>query len=165
MSLRKPSLDVRHEIQQTQPFQSLTQETFLSLVRTSSVVSRRIARVVEPHGLSLQQYNVLRILRGAGDEGLPTLAIRDRMIEEGSTITRLIDKLEKAGHVERRRSASDRRQVLCAITDAGLTLLTQLDPPIIAAQDAVMTTLSPEQQHQLIALLGILRVNAPLGSC
>lgn len=165
MPQRKPSFDVRHELLQTQPYQSITQESFLSLVRTSSVVSRRIARVVEPYGLSVQQYNVLRILRGAGADGLPTLAIRDRMIEEGTTITRLIDKLEKAGHVERQRSSPDRRQVLCSITDRGLKLLTQLEPPIVAAQDTVMSTLTHEQQHQLIALLGILRVNAPLEDC
>lgn len=160
MTARQPSRDVRDELQQTAPFRSRSQEALLSLVRTSSVLSRRIGRVIEPHGLSLQQYNVLRILRGAGTDGLPTLCIRDRMIEEGSTITRLIDKLERAGLAERKRSSPDRRQVLCFLTDHGRNLLLKLDPLVQSAEDATMAALSPEQQHTLIALLGTLRVEA-----
>lgn len=108
--------NLQQELQQTRPFRSDAQEAALALLRTASVVSRRFARVVEPQGLSLAQYNVLRILRGAGPDGLPTLAIRDRMIDEGSTVTRLLDKLEAAGLVTRDRSRPDRRQVLCRIT-------------------------------------------------
>jgi DNA-binding MarR family transcriptional regulator len=78
------------------------------------VVNRSLARVVEPSGLSLAQYNALRIIRGAGAGGIPTLSIRERMIEEGTTITRLLDKLEEAGLIRRERSYPDRRQVLCS---------------------------------------------------
>jgi len=73
------------------------------LVRTASIVNRALARVVEPYGLSLAQYNALRIIRGAGSGGIPTLSIRERMIEEGTTITRLLDKLEEAGLIQRER--------------------------------------------------------------
>src|SRR5574338_316366 len=83
----------------------------------SSIVHRAVARVVEPAGLSLAQYNALRIVRGAGPGGIPTLSIRDRMIEEGTTITRLLDKLEDGGLIRRERNFPDRRQVLCFITD------------------------------------------------
>lgn len=150
-----PSL--RDEIKQTRPFRSDAQEAAIALLRTASVVSRRFARVVEPHGLSLAQYNVLRILRGAGPDGLPTLAIRDRMIDEGSTVTRLLDKLEQAGLVTRDRSRPDRRQVLCQISPAGEALLAKLDPEVDAADDAVMAMLEKAELRTLIDLLGAIR--------
>ena len=85
---------VQSEIKQRKPFRSRGQEATIALLRTASVVSRAVARVVEPSGLSLAQYNALRIIRGAGAGGIPTLAVRERMIEEGTTITRLLDKLD-----------------------------------------------------------------------
>lgn len=150
-----PSL--AEEIKQTRPFRSDAQEATIALLRTASVVSRRFARVVEPYSLSLAQYNVLRILRGAGPEGLPTLAIRDRMIDEGSTVTRLLDKLEQAGLVTRDRSRPDRRQVLCQITPAGDALLAKLDPEVDDADKAAMSVLDRDALRTLIDLLGAIR--------
>ena len=94
-------------------------------MRTAAVARRPLVKVVEAVGLSLAQYNVLRILRGAGAAGLPTLAIRERMVEDAAGITRLIDKLEAAGHVTRERATPDRRLVLCRITKDGLDLLSE----------------------------------------
>ena len=88
---------VQSDIGQTRPFRSRAQEATIALLRTASVVGRTYTRVLEPHALSFAQYNALRIIRGAGTGGIPTLAIRERMIEEGTTITRLLDKLEDAG--------------------------------------------------------------------
>ena len=93
---RRRASAVQAEIRQSKPFRSPAQEATVALLRTASVVGRAIARVLEPSGLSLAQYNALRIVRGAGAGGIPTLAIRERMIEEGTTITRLLDKLEEA---------------------------------------------------------------------
>src|SRR5512146_1597978 len=107
---------VQSEIRQTRPFRSKKQEATIALLRTASVIGRALGRVVEPWGLSLAQYNALRIIRGAGAEGIATLAIRERMIEEGTTITRLLDKLEEAGLIRRERSVPDRRQVMCYVT-------------------------------------------------
>ncbi|BAH37501.1 MAG TPA: MarR family transcriptional regulator [Gemmatimonas aurantiaca] len=152
--------NLQQELQQTRPFRSDAQEAALALLRTASVVSRRFARVVEPQGLSLAQYNVLRILRGAGPDGLPTLAIRDRMIDEGSTVTRLLDKLEAAGLVTRDRSRPDRRQVLCRITPEGLTLLTTLDPEVDAVDAAVSVTLTGDERRTLVDLLAKIRADA-----
>jgi DNA-binding MarR family transcriptional regulator len=152
-----PAPTLRDEIQQTRPFRSDAQEAALALLRTASVVSRHFARVVEPHGLSLAQYNVLRILRGAGAAGLPTLAIRDRMIDEGSTVTRLLDKLEQASLVTRDRRRPDRRQVLCQITPAGDALLAALDPDVDAADAAATAMLSHDERHTLVALLSAVR--------
>jgi MarR family transcriptional regulator, organic hydroperoxide resistance regulator len=154
---RPSSRSVLQEIQQTRPFRSRAQEAAIALMRTASVTSRRYARLVEPHGISLAQYNVLRILRGAGPEGLPTLAIRDRMIDEGSTVTRLLDKLEQATLVTRDRSRPDRRQVLCRITPAGEQLLAQLDPEMDETDLASMAALNDAQIVQFIELLATVR--------
>src|SRR4051812_50185744 len=91
------SSTLQDEIKQTRPFRSSAEEVVVSVLRTAAVMQRHLAQVVESHGITIQQYNVLRILRGAGDAGLPTLAIRDRMVEEAAGVTRLLDKLEKAG--------------------------------------------------------------------
>src|SRR5262245_59479995 len=129
---------VQAEIKQSKPFRSNAQEAAIALLRTASVVGRAIARVLEPFGLSLSQYNALRIVRGAGPSGIATLAIRERMIEEGTPITRVIDKLEAAGHVRRDRPTADRRQVLCLITPSGEQLLQQIDPAANAADEESM---------------------------
>jgi DNA-binding MarR family transcriptional regulator len=120
------------EMRQGRPFKSLHQEATVGLLRTASVVTRAFARLVEPAGLSWAQYNALRIVRGAGRNGIPTLAIRERMIDEGTTITRLLDKLEAAGLIRRERSEPDRRQVICYVTADGRRLLDQLDPKVDA---------------------------------
>lgn len=129
----------------------------MGLVRTADVVKRRFARVLEPCGLSNQQYNVLRILRGAAPEALPTMEIAERMVERAPGVTRLLDRLEANGLVSRERGAEDRRCVLCSITDAGLRLLAELDPPIDEADEAVLAMLSESQTKQLIDLLDAIR--------
>ena len=145
---------VRAELQQRRPFRSPAQEAAIALLRTAAVVRRSIARAVEPAGLSLAQYNVLRILRGAGPAGLPTLAIRDRMIEEASAITRLVDKLERSGLVRRERSTPDRRQVICHATPKALALLERLDA---AADVAATEMLSAQERRELVRLLDAIR--------
>ena len=148
---------LRDELKQTRPFSSSAHEAVVSILRTAALVQRRIAQVVEGSGITIQQYNVLRILRGAAPVGLPTLSIRDRMIEEAAGITRLLDKLEQAGHVVRERSTPDRRQVLCKITPAGLRLLTQLDEPVDIANDQALAMLDDSEKRDLVELLGAVR--------
>ena len=148
---------VQAEMRQPRPFRSDAQEATVALLRTASVVGRAIARVLEPWGLSVAQYNALRIVRGAGTGGVPTLAIRDRMIEEGTTITRLLDRLESAGLVRRERSVPDRRQVVCRVTDAGRKLLDKLDPVVDAADEATMASLSKHDLDHFITLLDRIR--------
>lgn len=137
----------------TKPFRSPAQEVALGLLRTASVLSRAMTRAVEPAGISLAQYNVLRILRGAGPGGLATLAIRERMIEEGASITRLIDKLEAVGMVRRGRTTPDRRQVVCTLTDAGLHTVERLMPLVEAAEDRLDHALSPVELRTLSTTL------------
>ena len=148
---------VQSEIRQSRPFRSTAQEATIALLRTASVVSRALARVVEPSGLSLAQYNALRIIRGAGVGGIPTLAIRERMIEEGTTITRLLDKLEDAGLIRRERSFPDRRQVMCFASNAGRKLLDTLDPRVDSADEESVASLSESQLERFIELLDAAR--------
>ena len=151
------STALQDEIKQTRPFRSSAEEVVVSILRTAAVMQRNLAQVVETHGITIQQYNVLRILRGAGDGGLPTLAIRDRMVEEAAGITRLLDKLETAGHVVRERSTPDRRQVLCHITPKGRDLIDELDEPMDAANQRAALHLDEEERQQLVDLLGAVR--------
>ena len=151
------SSPLRDELKQTRPFATPAHEAFVGILRTAALVQRHIAQVVEGSGVTIQQYNVLRILRGAGDVGLPTLSIRDRMIEEAAGITRLLDKLDAAGFVVRERSTPDRRQVLCHITPAGLAMLAALEAPVDAAIEVALTSLDDAEKMTLVELLGAVR--------
>ncbi len=148
---------LEEELQQTRPFRSSSQEAALGLFRTADIIRRELASVLEPRGVTQQQYNVLRILRGAGAEGLHTLTIAERMVERTPGITRLIDRLEKKGVVERQRAAGDRRCVICRIKPAGLELLDDLEEPMNAADDKILAMLSQPEQEQLIGLLDRIR--------
>jgi DNA-binding MarR family transcriptional regulator len=149
-------MTLRDEIKQRRPFTSRRHEGALALLVTADLLRRRIAAAVEPHGITPQQYNVLRILRGAGKDGLPTLEIAERMIERTPGITRLVDRLEAQRLVTRKRVAQDRRQVFCTITPGGLQLLARLDGPIQAADEA-LGVLADHDVDKLIAILDALR--------
>jgi MarR family transcriptional regulator, organic hydroperoxide resistance regulator len=162
--MARPRRAVQAEIQQSKPFRSKAQEATIALLRTASVVSRGIARVLEPYALTLAQYNALRIIRGAGPQGIPTLDVRERMVEQGTPITRILDRLEESGYVRRDRAEADRRQVLCYLTPSGEKLLRRLDPIVNEADDAAMTALSEAEAKTLIALLdAVRRENAARG--
>jgi MarR family transcriptional regulator, organic hydroperoxide resistance regulator len=148
----QPSL-LQRELRQNRPFASVGQEAFLGLIRTADHVRRELAKVIEPAGVTGQQYNVLRILRGAGDAGLPTLEIAERMVEHTPGITRLLDRLEAKHLVRRFRCPKDRRQMLCWITEEGLTLLAGLDVPVTEAHASLVTGMPHEDQERLVDLL------------
>lgn len=153
----EPKGRLQGEIRQTKPFRSLGQEAMLGLLRTANLLRHRIAAVTEPHGLTVQQYNVLRILRGAGDEPLPTLEIAERMVEQSPGVTRLLDRLEAQGFVSRERCREDRRQVLCRITPAGMELLCAMDPDVEELEASALEVLEPAEQKALIGLLDRVR--------
>jgi MarR family transcriptional regulator, organic hydroperoxide resistance regulator len=143
----------------TQTFRSREQEATLGLLRTADAVKRSLAQVIEPHGITPQQYNVLRILRGAGPDGLPTLTIGERMIEQTPGVTRLIDRLERKGLVARTPCAKDRRRVFCRITTKGLDLLKELDDPINRWDTQAVSVLPPSELDALIDLLDRVRAS------
>ena len=113
----KPPTPLQREIRQRRPFPSAGQECVVSVMRTADLLRRRGAAFLEPFGITVQQFNVLRILRGGGPNGLPTLEVGARMVEETPGITRLLDRLESKGLVRRQRCPKDRRQHLCWITE------------------------------------------------
>ncbi|MDX2183312.1 MAG: MarR family transcriptional regulator [Gemmatimonadaceae bacterium] len=147
---------LQEEIRQTRPFRNAAQEASLSLLRTADLFRRLGAATLAPHDLTLQQYNVLRILRGANGP-LPTLEIAERMLEQAPGITRLVDRLEAKQLVERIPCKTDRRQVHCRISATGLELLETLDPVMEEADGLLARALSPEQLQQLIDTLAAAR--------
>lgn len=149
---------IQAELRQSRPFRSTAQEATIALLRTASVINRVIGRAVEPFDLSLSQYNALRIIRGAGPQGIATLAIRERMIEEGTPITRVLDRLEERGCVRRDRG-TDRRQVLCVVTKQGAELLARMDPIVNEADEEAMAALSGDELETLIALVDAIRLD------
>jgi DNA-binding MarR family transcriptional regulator len=155
--LRTTSSRIVEEIKQTRPFPNRTQEGVVSLLRTADILRRRIAPVVERYGVTLQQYNVLRILRGAAGEGLPTLEIASRMIEQAPGITRLLDRLEGKGLVRRERCASDRRQVLVWISESGGELLATMDAPVDEVDRSVLGGIDERELAALLRLLDKVR--------
>jgi len=133
-----------------------------ALLRTATAVERRLARVVEPAGITLSQFRVLRILRAAGEPGLPTLAIRDRMIDDAPGVTRLLNRLERAGLARRERSTSDRRLVHCHATPAGLALLARLDAEADAVDRRAAGVLTGKEQRRLLRALDAIRSERPV---
>ncbi len=146
-------------IKQTRPFRSRGQEALVSLMLTNEAVRWPVAELLAARadGLTLPQYNVLRILRGAGREGLPTLEIAERTIERTPGITRMIDRLELKGLVERERSAHDRRQVLCRLSPAGRKLVSSLDRPVDGIDESLFGALTRAETKELVRLLDKLR--------
>jgi len=148
---------LQQELKQRKPFQSAGQEAVLGLMRTTDLVRRHASALVEPHGITLQQYNVLRILRGAGDEGLPTLEVAERMVEQTPGVTRLLDRLEAKELVRRQRCPKDRRQHLCWISPKGLQLLEKIDPLTTRAQEESLKGLRQKDRITFIRLLDAIR--------
>jgi DNA-binding MarR family transcriptional regulator len=148
---------IRDEIKQTRPFAAAADEAVVTLLGTADRVRRALSEVVGARGLTLQQYNVLRILRGSGDRGLPTLEIAARMIETNPGITRLLDRLEARKLVRRVRCPEDRRQVLCHATEAARRALAALDGPIAEAGRRLLAPLDPRRTAELIGLLDAVR--------
>lgn len=116
-------------LKQNRPFVSLEQEVYLSILRTASELSHAVDQFFSPFRITPSQYNVLRILRGAGTNGLCRNEISERMVTATPDMTRLLDRMEKAGWVTRERAEKDRRQVSTHITKSGMELLSRLEKP------------------------------------
>ena len=148
---------LQKELRKKRPFECLEQEVALGLLRTTDCISREGAALFEGHGISGQQYNVLRILRGHRDTGLPCQKIVAQMITQMPDITRLVDRLEASGHVRRERTEQDRRLVIVHITPAGIELLAKLDKPILDLHRSQMSHMTRAELVALNRLLEKLR--------
>jgi DNA-binding MarR family transcriptional regulator len=151
------AVTLRDEIKQRKPFDSLEQEALLSIERTAAVLMHGFADSLKPFGITPTQYNVLRILRGAGQVGLCRNEVRDRLVSQVPDVTRLLDRMEESGLVERERAESDRRQVTTRITRGGLALLKRMDAPVAETHARQLGHLSDTQLRTLIALLAAAR--------
>ncbi|WP_045234945.1 MarR family winged helix-turn-helix transcriptional regulator [Deinococcus pimensis] len=155
------SATLREEIQQHRPFRSLEEEAALNLHRTTQLLLDQAEAFYREHGLTPTQYNVLRILRGAGAAGLGRNEIRERLISRMPDVTRLLDKMEDMGLVKRERSVSDRRCVPTILTQKGRELVDALDEPVAAMQREQFGHLTPGQLLSLIETLSLIRVRLP----
>lgn len=144
---------LRVEIKQERPFESAQQEAFLNLLRTSAALEHMLEEGLKPFGVTPTQYNVLRILRGAGSDGLCRNEVKARMVTPVPDATRLLDRLEAAGLVERRRDADDRRIVTARISAAGLDLLERVDGPVAELLETNLGHISSSELSQLSRLL------------
>jgi DNA-binding MarR family transcriptional regulator len=151
-------LTLRELIKQDR-FSSPSQEALLNLFATSSWAWSRVTAALAPHGITPAQYNVLRILRGVYPGHHKCSDVGARLLDRTPDVTRLLDRIEREGWVERRRSRDDRRIVEVAITEAGLALLERVDEPAEAALVEVARHLSPSQLETLSALLEKLRTD------
>ena len=148
---------LQDEIKQTKPFRSLHEEAALNIARTAAVLNHSFSEAVKAYGITATQYNVLRILRGAGSSGLCRNEVRDRLVAQVPDVTRLLDRMEDAGLIERERDTSDRRLVTTRITPEGLRLLKTLDTPVLELHRAQLGHLSRQQLASLIELLSLVR--------
>jgi len=140
------------ELKKRKPFELLEQEAYLNLLRTTDQLQIHFARLFREHGITVQQYNILRILRGEGGP-LPILEIAERMVTVVPGITGLIDRLEEGGLVERKRCDKDRRVIHVGVTAKGVRILATLDRPVLELHRKLLGHLTPGELKKLIQLL------------
>lgn len=146
-------MSIRERVHQDR-FKNPGQEAVVSLLVAAGHARQEMEAVCREHGLTHDQYNVLRILRGVHPQGHPRYRIAERLIERAPDVTRLLDRLEKQGLVERYRSDEDLRLSFSRITEDGLALLAGMDGALEAAQARVTRSLEPDELRELIHLCG-----------
>jgi len=141
------------EIKQKAPFASIEQEVYLNLLRTGDALAQRVEKLLRDASLSGTQYNVLRILRGAGSQGLTCGETGERMVTHDPDITRLLDRLEKRNLITRSRDTRDRRVVTAKITPEGIRLLESLDKPLAELHRSLFRHVPRQDLKTLSSLL------------
>ena len=148
------------QLKQSRPFRSVQEEVFLNVLRTATALQGQFAELLRGYDLTQPQYNVLRILRGAGEGGLPSGEIGERMVSRDPDVTRLLDRLEQRGLARRAREGADRRVVTARITSEGRRLLDALEGPVAALH---ARQLGPLGERGLETLRRLLRRAAEVG--
>ena len=149
--------NLKLEILQEPAFSSVEEEALLNLLRTSDCLNRALQQKIRGWGLTATQYNVLRILRGAGPCGLPCAAIGDRMIAAEPDITRLLARLKRLKLIRQHRDRLDRRVVLTTITESGLEMLHAMDPVVRNGPVDLLGHLRRADLAEMIRLLELAR--------
>ena len=144
---------LRDELKMSKPFKSVEEEAILSIARTAALLEHAGAEALKPFKLTITQYNVLRILRGAGDPGLCRNEVGQRLVTKVPDVTRLLDRMEAAGLIVRQRGGEDRRFVATRITEKGLKLLDKIDRELPAIHGRQLGHVGQKRLRELIALL------------
>jgi len=151
--MKSRSQIVVEPVETKQTAHSRYQEVLVLILRAHTYLRESGSREFEDRDITPQQYNVLRILKGAGPAGLPTLDIVERMVERTPGITRLLDRLESKKLVRRERPSGDRRQVLCYVTRSGIDLVDELDAPLKNLSRQLLGELNESELEELASLL------------
>jgi DNA-binding MarR family transcriptional regulator len=151
--------DLQAELKPRKPFPSVGAEALLSVLRTAAVLEHQLTETLKPYGITHTQYNVLRILRGAGVEGLCGREIAERMVSRVPDVSRLLDRMEEAGLISRERDPGDRRHVTARITRKGLAMLDQATPQLEVVERARVGQVPAGRLKELVEVLSVLRWN------
>jgi DNA-binding MarR family transcriptional regulator len=144
---------LRDELKMNKPFKSVEEEAILSIARTAAVIDHGGAEALKPFNLTITQYNVLRILRGAGSDGLCRNEVGERLVTKVPDVTRLLDRMEAAGLIVRQRGGEDRRFVATRITEKALKLLEKIDRELPAMHERLLGHVSQKRLRELIGIL------------
>jgi DNA-binding MarR family transcriptional regulator len=147
-------------IKQSKPFPSPRAEALLGILRTAAVIDHHLGEALKPYKITTTQYNVLRILRGAGRNGMCGREVAERLVSRVPDVSRLLDRTEELGLISRERDSADRRHVTARITDKGLALLDQVTPELEAVERQRLGRLEPAVLKALISALDDVRNEA-----
>lgn len=150
-------LPIQEELKQNKPFPSLRQEVLVNISRTAAVLGYQFEITLKPYGITPTQFNVLRILRGAGKTGLFQHQIRERLVARVPDVPRLMKRMEQTGLISQSRDEVDRRAVLASISKTGLDLLLKIDRRIERMDKELLTSLNESQLKKLNELLNLAR--------
>lgn len=128
-------------------------EAVMALMRAADAARREMVQAIAPYDITLQQFNVLVILRKVGSDGLPTLEVAAQLVEQTPGITRLMNTLVAKRYIRRLRSKQDQRQQLCSLTSAGVRLIDEVVPQIRASQARIVKPIDQDDLDQFIELL------------
>lgn len=152
--------NLQEEIRQTRPFERPSDEALLSIMRTATVLEYELTEALRPYGITPTQYNVLRILRGAGGRGLCGREIAERLISRVPDVSRLLDRMEEAALLSKERDAGDRRHVTARITPKGRRVLAQATPELAAYGRVRLERLTPRALAALVRALEAIRAES-----
>lgn len=145
------------ELRQSRPYDLLEEEVHVSIARTAALLERAVAQMLKPHGITPTQYNVLRILRGAGAAGLCRNEVGSRLLNPVPDVTRLLDRMADLGLIARERSDEDRRLVRTHLTPKGLDLVNGLDGVLRPGHTARLAGVDPAHLKALVTTLAEIR--------
>ena len=149
--------NLQAEIKQSKPFASPVDEALLSVLRTAAVLEHHLSEVLKPYGITHTQYNVLRILRGAGTTGLCGREVAERLVSRVPDISRLLDRMDEMQLIDRERDPADRRHVTARISAKGLSVLKRATPELQVVERTRFAGLEPESVKLLIEALAQIR--------